>query len=402
MTANGWRYGDSDRRSTVANRPRPDYDPAGIPAGGLRLYPAVGIQVEHNDNVFATEENATSDQLIEVRPGVRLRSNWTRHQLGFRADAAFGRSVDFGSEDYDDFFLGADGRVDATRDNYFSGDISYARKHEDRTSPDDVGGVDRTVFFETKAGAGYYHKLNRYSVTLNGSLRQLEFDNVEVLTPTGLSTIDNSDRDRDIIEGSVRFGYEIVPTYEAFLRGSVNSVSYDIVPDRSGFFRDTDGYDLTAGAAVDIPGVSFGEVFIGYLSQDFDDPRFEALNRFAFGGSLTWNVTQLTTLDASLFRTPSATTLEGASTRLDTGVRLKVDHELLRNLLLNASVYYADQDYNGISRQDDLFGIGLGSRYLLNRNLEASLSYNFDQRDSNVDGASFDRNILLLGVELKR
>lgn len=402
MAANGWRYGGSDRQSTVVNRPRPDYDPAGIPAGGLRLYPAVGIQANHDDNVFATEADTTNDQIIEVRPSLELRSDWNRHRLKLRADAALGRYVDFESEDYDDYSIGINGRIDATRDNFVLGDAFYARRHEDRSSPDDARGVEPTVYFDRKATAAYHHKLNRYSVRLNGSFQQLEFDDVQILVPTGLRTIDNSDRDRDVVEGSIQFGYEIVPQYEAFLRGSVNSVSYDNEPDRSGFFRNTDGYELTAGAAVDIPGVSFGEFFAGYLSQEFDDPRFETVDKIAFGGSLTWNVTQLTTLETSLSRRSQATTQAGASTYLDTRWRLNIDHELLRNLLLNAGAYYADQDYKGIPRQDDVFGIRLGSRYLLNRNLYASLSYGFDKRNSNLEGSSFERNILRLGIELQK
>lgn len=404
MAADGWRYSDSDRRSTVANRPRPDYDPPGIPAGGLTLYPAVGIQVHRNDNVFADETGTVEDLIVRVKPSLELRSDWSRHRLRLRADATLGRYADFDNEDYDDYIVGADGRVDVTRDNYVSGEAFHARRHEDRSSPDDADAAEPTVYHDTTARAGYFHKLNRYSVRVNGSLKRFEFDDVQALTSMGFRTIDNSDRDRDVLNGSIRLGYEIVPEYEAFLRGSVNDAAYEQELDRSGFARDSHGYELTTGAAVDIPGVSFGEIFAGYLSQDFDDPRFETLDRVTFGGSLTWNVTQLTTLNASLSRTPQATTQAGASTYVDTRFGFEVDHELLRNLLLNADLFYSDQDYSGIPRQDDVFGITLGSRYLLNRNVYASLSYSFDKRDSNLagSGSDFDRNILRLGIELQK
>ena len=367
--AGTWRYQKSDRSWTVANRARPAYDAPGIRTGGFILYPEFYIRATHNDNIFATQTSAIKDQILIVRPVLSLRSNWTRHQLNFTADAALGRYVDFDSEDYDDYFVGVDGRADISRDNRFGGGISYARLHEDRGSPDDARGIQPTVYYVASPRAWYFHKLNRYSVRLGTSLRQLKFDDVEALSPQGLMTIDNSDRDRDVLQGSLRFGYEIVPQYEAFIRGTVNSVSYDVTPDRTGFVSDTDGYQLTAGAAFDLPGVSFGELYAGYLAQDFDDPRFQDFDDITFGGALTWNVTQLTTINASLGRNPRATTVSGASSIRQTRLGVNIDHELRRNVLLNARVFYTTEDYNGIAREDDYTGFRIGSKYLVNRNL---------------------------------
>ena len=393
---------DTDRRATVMNRPRPDYDPTGIHAGGFLLYPEIIVRADHNDNIFATQTDTIEDEIIVFQPNLAFRSNWNRHRLNFRAAAALGRYVDVDTQDYDDYFLNLDGRVDINRDTNLSATASYARGHEERGSPDESRGVEPTVFHDTAVRAAYYQKLNRFSVNLDADLRQLEYNNVQALTPSGFETIDNSDRDRDISIGTLRIGYELVSEYEAFVRGTLNSVSYDNEPDRNSFFRNTDGYEFTVGAAVDIPGTSFGELFVGYLSQDFDDPRFESLDKTAFGGSLSWNVTQLTTLNMALSRRPRATTQAGASSTLDNRFEIRVDHELRRHLLLNLDLFFGTQEFNGIPRKDDVSGVILGSRYLLNRYLSLSLSYSFDKRDSNLEGSSFERNILRLGIELRR
>ena len=54
---------------------------------------------------------------------------------------------------------------------------------------------------------------------------------------------------------------------------------------------------------------------------------------------------------------------------LASSVAAGVDHELLRNLLLNANAGYENDFFQGVSRTDAVFSAGAGIRYLLNRNL---------------------------------
>jgi hypothetical protein len=78
---------------------------------------------------------------------------------------------------------------------------------------------------------------------------------------------------------------------------------------------------------------------------------------------------QLTTATFAGLRTviPSNPTIGTTGTSyLATTVTANVDHELLRNLLLNASVGYEEDMYLGISRTDHIFSFCGGFKYLLN------------------------------------
>jgi hypothetical protein len=76
------------------------------------------------------------------------------------------------------------------------------------------------------------------------------------------------------------------------------------------------------------------------------------------GGRLVYNVTRLTTATFTGLRTvvPSNPTIGTTGTcYLVSTVTGKVDHELLRNLLLNASAGYENDAYLGFSRTDNVF-----------------------------------------------
>ena len=65
---------------------------------------------------------------------------------------------------------------------------------------------------------------------------------------------------------------------------------------------------------------------------------------------------------------------------------MTVDHELLRNLLLQAVVSVSDEDYQGIDRSDTYVRAGFGAKYLMNRYIHLDLDYNYLSLDSDAQG----------------
>jgi hypothetical protein len=177
--------------------------------------------------------------------------------------------------------------------------------------------------------------------------------------------------------------------------------------DTRGFQRSSRGWEADVGTAIDLTHVVNGEVYAGYLSQYYDDPRLSTDSGFAFGGNLLWNVTQLTSLRATAARTIEETTqfaaVNGVSVNasgyLQSAIKLAVEHELLRNVLLSGYVDYINSDYQGITRSDDQIDANVGGRYLLNRNLSATADLTFSTRSSNVTGVGYDRVVGILGIK---
>ena len=236
------------------------------------------------------------------------------------------------------------------------------------------------------------------------TILRLDYDKTN--TRAGPS-FENNGRDRNVYSGGLQLGYELVPSYEAFVRARGNERSYDRRTAAGGVERNSQGYDAVAGIALDLGGVTFGEVYAGYLEQFYEDSALSTTSAPTFGGTLTWNATTLTTINARVARvvfetTEACPTGAPSSGILRTTGALTADHELLRNLILTAGVTITNDDYEDIKRDDYFYIPGVNVRYLMNRNLYANIGYQFvhfetDGRDST--DKSYDQNVFRIGLE---
>ena len=140
------QYYDPGLLQTTIDRKPVDFQSGGIRLGSFALKTGVEIALENNDNIFYFENEEISDSIIHVRPWARLNSDWSRHGLNLSAYTDIGRYDDFGSEDYEDWVLKLEGYIDVKRGSDFNYRASYMHLHEDRSSPDDVGGIAPTQF----------------------------------------------------------------------------------------------------------------------------------------------------------------------------------------------------------------------------------------------------------------
>ena len=85
---------------------------------------------------------------------------------------------------------------------------------------------------------------------------------------------------------------------------------------------------------------------------------------------------------------------------LHSQVSLSLDHELLRNLLLNLNVDYINDDFKGVNRTDNGFDAGVGAKFLVRRELYLGASYTYSHRDSSGPqaGSPFSENIFMLRI----
>jgi hypothetical protein len=390
------------RGDTVASRSRPEYAPLGVPLGSFLLFPQLGLFQSYNDNVFATEHDTDGDFITNVAPELALQSNWNQHALNFFTGANFSKYADFTKQDYTDYYVATNGRLDILRDSTLFGGASYARRHELPGSPDfRRSATEPTPYDAYNAFARYLQGLGLFNVTLDGAFNRLDYKSVNTVEGPNNS---NSEDDRNAYLGGVRVGYQLFPEYEAFVRVNGNAVRYDRSRQTNGRTTDrsSDGYDFATGVALDLGGILFGEAYVGYLQQFYDSNDFNTLGGVNFGGSLTWNVTTLTTVTSRLTRTVETTTFEDSPGVLSTLGEVQVDHELLRNLILNGTFSVVHDDYQDSGRNDNYYIGGIGARYLFNRNIYGSLGYNIIRRssDDEEDGTNdYTQNVIRIGLE---
>lgn len=381
------------RGATVAERPRPDYDPIGVRLGGFLLFPDLSVSESYNSNIFATDTNKRDDFITTIEPSLDLRSDWNNHALNFHADAPVVRHADETDENYTDYTLATNGRLDVARDLRLFGAAGYRVRHEERASPDNQGGAEPTEYSVTAASVGVEKNFNRLSLRLDGKYELYQYQDVAAV---GGGTIDQGGRDREQKEVTLRTGYELAPLREIYLLTGFNTRDYDQSRDNNGFARSSDGYTLALGTKYDLTGVTAIDVFAGYRQQDYDDVRLDTVQGWTAGAKLIWNVTRLTTVTGTLSREVEETTISSASGYFATVAELRVDHELLRNLVLDASLAYEEDEFEGIAREDEYYTGRVGAKYLINRNFSLSGGYRYRERASSQSGADFDENVVFV------
>src|SRR5690606_20796397 len=151
--------------------------------------------------------------------------------------------------------------------------------------------------------------------------------------------------------------------------------------------RNSEGFELTVGTSIDISGKSKGEVFVGYLKQEYESSDLENIQSPTFGANILWNVTQLTSLIVGVTRSVEETVISGSSGYLGTGYEVIIEHELLRSFIARAGFSFNTNDYQGgtnVVRKDDIGLVKIETKYLINRNLSLRLGYQYERRDSNL------------------
>ena len=370
-----------DRNVSVLQRPRPDYEAPGIPAGGFNFYPRVVTDVVRDDNIYAGQNTQVADWIFRVKPEAALQSNWSRHALAIFAHAIFNRYATYSTEDTTDYGVGGSARIDIVRGSNMFGGASFDRLTEPRSAPTSPGAATRPIRYDLWQGNfGAVHEFNRMRVSGRVNYFNYNYDNA-VNNAGGVLLQD--DRDRQMWTENGRAEYAVSPDTSVYVSATFNQRNYRLMPPASAFQRDSHGYDVAVGANFDITNVIRGEIQVGYLDQAYKDPRFSAdINGIGFKAGVDWFVTQLTTVNFSASRSVEEAVGVAASGYLSTNVGVKVDHELLRNVLLSAYGNYGHDAYKAADRTDKRGGAGVAATYLVNRNVGLRLGYDWLKLDS--------------------
>jgi hypothetical protein len=384
-----------DRSVAVLDRPHPEYEAIGTSIGTFSLFPRLQLDNEYSDNVFAVETGPVSDWAFHARPSATLNSNWSRHQLNAYVRGDFIRNEKYHSENANNWSVGGTGRVDVLRDFNIAVGTDYIKAIEPRTSSNTaVSARDPIKYDQAQAYLSTSRIVGHTKLTVRADVQSYDYKDGADLNG---NVIDQDARDRINSSLQGRVDYALSPATAIFVAGTGNKRNYDTgtVATPS---RDSTGYELLTGVNFELGAVIRGEVAVGYISQSFDNAAYNDIHGFGSRTQVEWFPTELTTVTATASRGIEDAGVIGAGGYLSTDFGLSVDHELLRNVILSASLKHANDDYNGIDREDDRTEFGLGGNYLVNRNLGLTVRYYRTKQSS--DGTSSGPNYTVNRVTL--
>jgi hypothetical protein len=391
-----------DEKRTPAEIAAENYAAPGVRVGSFMLFPILEADQSFNDNIYATSAaTGRTGSFIEViKPSMELKSNWSTHMLNFFARGGIGLYSADAGQNFQDVTIGTDGRFDIQRDWNIVGGASFNRSHEELGTPNTVTGTFQPTFFNQLSGnLGYRQRFGQLKAQLDGQVDNFNYLN----NPTGPAqgTIFNTDRDRTELRESARFGYEFIPGFEVWTRGSLNQRRYVNDVDTLGFARNSSGWDWVGGVAIDFGGITSLEAFAGYLQQNYVDARFQTVQTPAFGLTGYWNPSRPLWIKPFIRRTVDDTALDTDSGYLKTAAGLDVTYDLRPNIHLTGHGDYTIADYQAIegtssNRYDQYYTARVEVLYLPTPHFFVGPSYQFVHRTSNQFNSDYDQNLIML------
>lgn len=391
------------------------FSPIGLRLGAFSLHPRIAISGQYDTNIHRTDKNSDdiSSYVTHFRPGFSLYSNWGQHRLGlnFNADLAV-YEQESSRNDYQDIFVKLDGQLNVLRDSYLSANFTYRNLHEDRGSVDE-GGVQSPTFYDVKTlDLGYKHKFNRITLEPSFQISRLDYENISLIDPSGTGSLRQESRSRWNLSPTIKIAYAIQPEYSAFAKFTWREYDYDTTTTTRSLLaydRDSYGYNALAGIEFELTDLVTGDLSIGYLYRDYEDARLSAISSVNGFVNIAWRPTTLTDVNFRLSHDIRETTQNGVSGIVATSGRIGIQHELLRNVVVNAKVSLTYNEYNGFNsnnsdpnnrkdREDFSFNGGVGVKYLLNRHFNIALNYTSRDRDSNYSFGDYNSDQVMFNI----
>ena len=376
------------RYTAVTERSQSAFDPEAVRVGAFELWSSLGLSAEHNDNVFATESNAVSDTIFRIRPEAELRSNWSSHELAIGASADHREYDELSSETTTDYNTYARGRLDVQRSLQLHGRVASEHNTESRYEPASATSPEPAQFevFGVEAGATF--RSDRFMLDGRAGVRESDFED----------DVNFGFRDLEETYYNGRASYAISPNVAVFVQGRHSELDYDItsVPNRDGTRSSAE-----VGASFELEAPFRGEIAVGSLKDEKDDPTLNDTEGLSVATSVMWFPTQLTTVTFRANRSTFDPGLVTSPTAVGTTVSARVDHELRRNILLFGEVEVGKYDFEDITREDDFTNVSLGAGYKLNKHARVEASYHYHDRSE--DFGATDRNISqnIFGIGLR-
>jgi hypothetical protein len=389
-----------DRNIGVAERPRPEYEAVPIKAGSLAIMPQLVAGLELNDNIYALSSPRVNDEILRIRPRLRIARPSPNLALSLAGEYDGTRYFRNSTENTNDYTAQGNAHYTISRDTIFDLGLVHSRESEDRASPDSLAGLARpNRFYRSEAYGALTHSFNR--LRLRGTLDYERRNYLSNRDGAG-NMVDQNFRDRSTLTGAVIAEYGLSPSFALFVAGSANQRDYRTrigpVP-----ARDSSGYEAAFGANFELGRLMRGSLRLGYLEQDYKDPVFRDVDGLLIRGELAYFVTPLVTLTAKVDRDVAETGVIEAAGYVRTTTSLRADYELLRNLILRAQVGNEHRSFVGADRRDDRFTGDLGATWLLSPRWSLQMGFSHRGQDSKglLQGRDFSENRLSLGAVFK-
>ncbi len=381
---------------TVQSRARPDAEPPPNRVGGFLVKPQLEESVGYDDNVF-NGPNRRGSWLVGTSGSLLIGSGWSRHAFGVFLSATDTRYLGQSLQSRTDGTVSFGGSLDIGRDKLTLG-VAHLSLHENRSDLNALAS-DRPVGFRVDdIRLSYAAAFDRLTIVPEAELSVWHYGDTTVLGQFARQAY----RDRSLLRGGTTLRYEFAPLRNVVLVARALSQRY-LEPQPNRPSLNSTGYQVLVGLDYDGDTVWRARLLAGGETRRFPAAQYRAHTAMIAEGELTWNPTGMTTVRASLTRSIEDAAQEGVAGFTYTTGKLGIDHELMRDVLINASAGLRHAAYLQGGQQSGA-SFGTGATWLFNRYARVSATYDLNTARGagplNTAATGFARDVALMTVRL--
>ena len=386
------------RRRFVEEDP---FGPVGFYRGPFLYKPAVEISGGYDSNP-GQRTNGKGSSFEKVAPELQIKSDWSRHEVAadLRGYYIWYNDDQLSNYSKPNINLRGTARIDVTKQTKadLEGRFGYAADNPgDPNLPTDV--AKPPIYTTTGGTVGVSHAFNRLELSLKGSVDNTTYKDAMLNDGTPL---DLSDRNYDQYTTRLRATYETLPGIKPFVEYGVDTRKHELPIDSSGFLRDSDGRTIKVGTTFELTGYLTGEISVGRVEREYEDPTFKKLHGNLLDASLVYFATPLTTLKLDAKTAVDESILAGVSGALRQDISVQIDHAFRRWLVGTVRLGYGTDNYEGSTREDERIAMSAGLIYKMTREMHLKGEYRRESLRSTFPGQDYTANIFTVGLRLQR
>lgn len=379
----------------------------GITLGAFTLVPQLELNVGVDSNVFAQSASfgPTPTLYSTVTPTLDLRSEWLNHSLHVLASGTLGWYANAPTQNFQNYGIAIDGRVDIRNDWYVTGLVGYVRSTEALGSPNSTDALAPTVVDTIPVQIGMFQQFNRFFYELTARATRFSYQDNSVIPVTGLPA---ASRNRMEYGESIKLGYQMFEDLAVFVQPNFSQIRYVETINVDGQQRDSNGLNFSVGATWQVNAISVLEGKVGYESTNYES-GVGGTSAFSYSLIGTYTGYAPLTIRPLLSRTINQAALSQYSNYIATTAAIDITYLIhdawtLTGGLLFQAADYTPIDGTGATPRTDYFLRGqIGLLYSIRPELQIGPVFEYAKGSStNSLGPSYDRQVFSIRLIAKR
>jgi hypothetical protein len=373
----------------------------GIPAGPVRVYPALQVEFNYYSNYLRTDSDLVPDMATwenVLAPSLRLNALKGPDAYNLRYLARIGTIFENTNYNYVDQGVNADANWEFGSRHRLRADYEFLN-WTDRPGSGDPGVVSAPNFISKHPDRWQSNRAQLgYSFGSPGAKGRLD------LTAAGTERryLNNDQETRDNNRGllDATFFWRIQPHTSLLFDANWQTIDYtNELP--GSVTLDSEEWRLYTGATWDATAKTTGSVKVGYLAKDFTASEYQDYSSIGWEANLQWRPRTY-----SIFNlTTSRNTLESATELADavavSAVSLDWMHYWKAHLRSKLSLMGTNDEYLGEDRVDHRYQVGAGLFFQPTRWVELGAEYRYATRTSDDPLAEYSDNVFMLTVDAR-